>query len=106
MYSDLMLPCPALQLTELEGDMALARSHLEEVHGGGRLTTQSQLDSAQVELREANAKAEEARQLHEQVSHRCWLTQDTSTMSVELCFEECICKEQQHDERKLSSSLE
>ena len=56
-----------LQLKELESDLALARSHLEELRGGGRLTTQSQLDSAQVELREATAKAEEARQLHEQV---------------------------------------
>jgi hypothetical protein len=37
-----------LQRIEVEAELSLARTHLEELRGGRGLTTQSQLDSAQV----------------------------------------------------------
>jgi hypothetical protein len=58
---------PPSQVEELELEMASAKSQLEDVLGGGKLTTQSQLDAAQGELREATAKADEARHHHDQV---------------------------------------
>ena len=55
------------QLRELQEELALERAHLEDLRGGGRLSTQSQLDSAQAELREAAQVSEAARASHDQV---------------------------------------
>ncbi len=44
---DLVMP-PPLKVEELQNDVALERAHLDDLRSGGRLTTQAQLDSAQV----------------------------------------------------------
>eukprot|EP00798_Chlamydomonas_sp_ICE-L_P022839 gene22839-30013_t len=53
------------QLKELEGDVLLARKHLEEMKGGSCLSTQAQLDAAEGDLAAATKKAEAARSSHD-----------------------------------------
>ncbi|GAX82796.1 hypothetical protein CEUSTIGMA_g10222.t1 [Chlamydomonas eustigma] len=55
------------QLLQLQAEMELEKSHLEDLHSGKRLTTQSQLDSAQLELKEALQVADDARVRHDEV---------------------------------------
>ena len=62
-----MLDLASEQLGELEAEREGERVHLAELRGGGRLTTQAQLDAAQAELREAGQEAEVARCKHDQV---------------------------------------
>jgi hypothetical protein len=62
--------CCHSQLLELQAELELEKSHLEELHSGKRLTTQSQLDSAQQELKEGLQAADEARMRHDEVMTR------------------------------------
>ena len=55
------------QLLELQEELMSERAHLEDLRGGGRLTTQAQLDSAQAELRDAAQVSDTARARHDQV---------------------------------------
>eukprot|EP00955_Chlamydomonas_euryale_P117561 366484-Chlamydomonas_euryale.AAC.1 len=55
------------QRAEVDAELALAQAHLEELRSGGRLTTQSQLDSAQSELAEAVHREAAARAAHDAV---------------------------------------
>lgn len=60
-----------LQRAELEAELSLAQAHLDELRNGGKLTTQSQMDSAQVELREAGTREAAIRSVHDEVCTWC-----------------------------------
>ena len=68
-----MLELASEQLGELEAEREGEHAHLAELRGGGRLTTQAQLDAAQAELREAGQEAEAARGKLDQVC-AVWVT--------------------------------
>ncbi len=58
---------------QVEAELASSRQLLADLRGGGgMISTQSQLDSAQEDLKEAVHKEEQARELHAQVRERGW----------------------------------
>lgn len=54
-------------MAEVGGEVAGARSALEDLYAGGRGTTQVALDAAQQQLQEARADADAAQEMHNKV---------------------------------------